>query len=78
MILGLLAVGVALLLFAIASNAGPQVSRFKQDHPIASLAITSVGIYFVIYLLDGMLVFLLGILLPLSGLINVMYSAICR
>lgn len=67
MVLGLFAIGLACGLFAAASNGGPQVAKFKQEHPVVSIITILLGAYLIIYLLDGILVFLLGILLPFSG-----------
>ncbi len=67
MVLGLFAIGLACGLFAAASNGGPQVAKFKQEHPVVSIITLLLGVYLIIYLLDGILVFLLGILLPFSG-----------
>jgi hypothetical protein len=67
MFLGLFAIGVAFGLFSMASNAGPQVIKFKEEHPIVSLFALLIGAYLIVYLLDGIIVFLLGILLPFSG-----------
>ena len=70
MFLGVFAIGVAFGLFSMASNAGPQVLKFKEEHPIASLFALLIGAYFIVYLLDGIIVFLLGILLPFAGKIS--------
>jgi hypothetical protein len=67
MFLGLFAIGLSCGLFAAASNGGPQVAKFKQEHPVISIITLLFGAYLIIYLLDGILVFLLGILLPFSG-----------
>lgn len=67
MFLGLFAIAVACSLLVAASNGGPQVAKFKQDHPIISVIAILVGAYLIVYLLDGILVFLLGILLPFSA-----------
>ena len=67
MFLGLVAVGIAFVLFALAGNAGPQVSNFKRDHPLVSLAVFFICCYFIVYLLNGIVVFIFGILLPISG-----------
>lgn len=67
MFLGLFAIGLACGLFVAAGNGGPQIVKFKQDHPVVSIVALLMGAYLIIYLLDGILVFLLGILLPFSG-----------
>jgi len=68
MILGLVAVVIASVLFAMASAAGPQVLTFKKDHPLISVGLLLGGVYFIISLLDGILVFVLGIILPISAI----------
>ena len=73
MFLGLFAIGLACGLFAAASNGGPQVAKFKQEHPVISIITLLFGAYLIIYLLDGILVFLLGILLPFSGKFTNLY-----
>ena len=70
MFLGVFAIGVAFGLFSMASNAGSQVLKFKEEHPIASLFALLIGAYLIVYLLDGIIVFLLGILLPFAGKIS--------
>lgn len=67
MFLGLFAICLACGLFVAAGNGGPQIVKFKQDHPVVSIVALLMGAYLIIYLLDGILVFLLGILLPFSG-----------
>lgn len=67
MFLGLFAIGVAFGLFSLASSAGPQVMQFKEEHPVVSLFALLFGAYMIVYLLDGIVVFLLGILLPFAG-----------
>lgn len=67
MFLGLFAIGLACGLFVAAGNGGPQIVKFKQDHPVVSIVALLMGAYLIIYLLDGILVFLLGILLPFSA-----------
>lgn len=67
MFLGLFAIGVAFGLFSLASSAGPQVMQFKEEHPVVSLFALLFGAYMIVYLLDGIVVFLLGILLPFAA-----------
>ena len=67
MFLGLFAIGLACGLFVAAGNGGPQIVKFKQEHPVVSIFTLLMGAYLIIYLLDGILVFLLGILLPFCG-----------
>lgn len=66
MFLGFVAIALGLGLLNVASN-GPTATKFKQEHPVASLALIGVSALGILYLLDGVVVFLLGILLPFSG-----------
>jgi len=66
MALGLIALGIGCVLFSLACSAGPQVSQFKKDHPLVSVAALLSGVYFIVYLLNSIMVFLFGILLPVS------------
>ena len=68
MALGLIALGIGCVLFSLACSAGPQVSQFKKDHPLVSVAALLSGVYFIVYLLNSIMVFLFGILLPVSGM----------
>lgn len=66
MFLGFVAIGLVFGLLNVASNR-PTAAKFKQEHPAASLALMLFGALAILYLLDGIIVFLLGILLPFSG-----------
>lgn len=68
MFLGLFAVGLAFGGVTAAGNSGTQLAQFKQDHPIVSLLALFLGAYMIVYLLDGIVVFLFGILLPISAI----------
>lgn len=68
MALGLMAVGVTFSLFALAGQAGAEVANFKRDHPVISLCAILVGGYLIVYLFDGIVIFMLGVLLPFSGM----------
>ena len=67
MFLGLFAVGLAFAGVTAAGNSGAQVAQFKQDHPIVALMALFLGAYMIVYLLDGIVVFLFGVLLPISA-----------
>jgi len=67
MFLGVVAIGIGITMFALANNAGPQVSKFKVDHPVVSLVLLLIGCYFIIYLLGGIVVLVFGVLLPISA-----------
>ncbi|XP_044741016.1 PRA1 family protein 3 [Chrysoperla carnea] len=65
MICGLLAMGVIFGLFYYLTQENQ--NAFKRRHPILGLALMLLGGYFVLYVLDSFLVFLLGILLPFAA-----------
>jgi len=65
MLCGTLAMGVAFGLFYYVTNAKRSATRFKKDHPIFSILMVLGGGYFIVYMLGSVLVFLLGILLPI-------------
>ena len=67
-----MAIGIAMstVLFAIfwyVTNESISAGNFKRKHPIISIGLIITGIYLVMSALDSMLVFFLGILLPLAG-----------
>jgi hypothetical protein len=68
MLCGTLAMGVAFGLFYYVTNAKRSATRFKKDHPIFSILVVLGGGYFIVYMLGSVLVFLLGILLPIMGM----------
>jgi hypothetical protein len=63
----MLAIGVAFGLFYYSTNAMRSAIRFKKDHPVISVLTVLGGEYFTLYMLDSVIVFLLGILLPIMG-----------
>lgn len=65
MLLGLLALLIAIAIFIYANNNSPQFMDFKQRHPIISLMLIFGGGSLIVYLFSAVLVFLLGILLPI-------------
>jgi hypothetical protein len=68
MLCGTLAMGVAFGLFYYLTNAKRSATRFKKDHPVFSIFIVLGGGYFIVYMLGSVVVFLLGILLPIMGM----------
>ncbi|KDR23648.1 PRA1 family protein 3 [Zootermopsis nevadensis] len=64
MLCGMLAIGVAFGLFYYLTNARRSATRFKKDHPVISVLIVLGGGYFIVYMLGSVIIFLLGILLP--------------
>ncbi|XP_065584097.1 PRA1 family protein 2-like isoform X1 [Artemia franciscana] len=75
MLVGLIsfAVGVAGVVVGVvgvvgdASDAHSQITSFKQSHPLICLAIFLAAFYLLFQLVGSLLVFLLGILLPIAG-----------
>jgi ABC-type multidrug transport system fused ATPase/permease subunit len=64
MLLGLLAMSLAVCLFMYANNSSPSLSEFKKSHPLISLLLIFAVGYVIVYLFSSVLVFLVGILLP--------------
>ncbi|GJQ65799.1 hypothetical protein Trydic_g11962 [Trypoxylus dichotomus] len=67
MIYGICVSSVLLLMFWYVTNESLTASQFKRKHPIISLILIFAGIYLVMNMLDSLLVFFLGILLPFSA-----------
>lgn len=67
MIYGICVSSVLILIFWYITNESVTASQFKRKHPIVSIILVFAGIYLVMNMLDSMLVFFLGILLPFSG-----------
>ncbi|KAG7171625.1 PRA1 family protein 3-like [Homarus americanus] len=65
MFCGMTAVGIAFGLFYYLTNNKQPAVDFKKSHPILSLIILVLGVYFIVYLLGSVVVFLMGILLPI-------------
>ena len=64
MLLGLLALMIAIAIFIYANNNSPQFMDFKKSHPFVSLLLIFGGGSLIVYLFSAVLVFLIGILLP--------------
>lgn len=67
MFYGMLAVGLSYGLFYYLTNHKQPAAQFKKDHPLLSLMGLVLAMYFIVYLLGSVVVFLLGILLPIIG-----------
>ena len=67
MLLGTIAMGVVLALFAYLSTEGRVIHNFKRQYPVAGVIAIIFGGCFVTYTLGSLLVFLLGIFLPFTG-----------
>ncbi|KAK7080599.1 PRA1 protein 3 [Halocaridina rubra] len=65
MFCGMVAMGLAFSLFYYLTNNKQPAVQFKKDHPVLSLIVLVMGIYFIVYLLGSVVVFLMGILLPI-------------
>jgi len=63
---GFLVTGIIFLVFCYVTNERASASQFKRKHPIISVLLILTGGYFVTYMLGSLLVFFLGILLPIS------------
>ncbi|KAK8397983.1 hypothetical protein O3P69_003704 [Scylla paramamosain] len=66
MFCGMTAVGLAFGLFYYMTNSKQPAAEFKKNHPVLSLLAVVLGAYFVVYLLGSVVVFLMGILLPIT------------
>ena len=64
---GLAALAALFAIFYYVTNRKAATSRFRRDHPLLSLTIILTGGYFIMAMLGSVLVFLLGICLPLFG-----------
>ncbi|KAL0275882.1 UNVERIFIED_CONTAM: hypothetical protein PYX00_003608 [Menopon gallinae] len=65
MLFGTLALSVTFGLFYYFTNVKSSAAQFKKNHPMVGVALILGGGWFVVYLLDSVLVFLFGILLPI-------------
>ncbi|XP_050721827.1 PRA1 family protein 3-like isoform X1 [Eriocheir sinensis] len=66
MFCGMTAVGLAFGLFYYLTNNKMPAAQFKKNHPVLSLLGVVLAAYFMVYLLGSVLVFLMGILLPIT------------
>ncbi|CAH1111824.1 unnamed protein product [Psylliodes chrysocephalus] len=65
---GFVATAVIFMIFIYVTNEQASAARFKRKHPIVSLFIIFAGCYFIAYMLQSLMVFLLGILLPVAAI----------
>ncbi|KAG0724030.1 PRA1 family protein 3 [Chionoecetes opilio] len=66
MFCGMAAMGLAFALFYYMTNNKQPAAQFKKNHPVVSVVALALAIYFIVYLLGSVLVFLMGILLPIT------------
>ncbi|CAM1323046.1 ARL6IP5 (predicted) [Pycnogonum litorale] len=66
MLFGMFAIGVAFGIFYYVTNKNNAATRFKKEHPIINLLLIFGGGYFIVYVFGAVLVFIVGILLPLA------------
>lgn len=64
---GVLVTGVMFGLFCYITNERVAASQFKRKHPIISIFLIVLGAYLVTYMFGSLLIFSLGVLLPISG-----------
>lgn len=64
---GFVVTAVMFGLFYYVTNERAAASQFKRKHPIISILLIVLGAYFATYLLGSLLIFSLGIFLPISG-----------
>ncbi|XP_065559398.1 PRA1 family protein 3-like isoform X1 [Artemia franciscana] len=66
MFVGLISFALVVAGFSHASDAHSQITSFKQSHPLICLAIFLAVLYLLFQFVGSLLVFLLGILLPIA------------
>lgn len=71
---GMVAVSLAFGLFFYLTNNKTPAAHFKKNHPLLSLLGVVLAAYFMVYLLGSVLVFLMGILLPITGMCPLTHS----
>lgn len=67
MVCGFLVTLVMFAVFFYVTNERAAASQFKRNHPIISVFLILLSGYLITYMMGSLLVFLLGILLPISG-----------
>lgn len=67
MVSGFIVTVIIYLLFSYVTNESAAASRFKREHPIVSIFFIVLGAYSVTYMFGSLLIFSLGIFLPISG-----------
>lgn len=65
---GILATAVLFMIFVYITNEKASAARFKKKHPIVSIFGIFACAYFLAYMLQSLIVFLLGILLPVAAI----------
>ncbi|KAK2711026.1 hypothetical protein QYM36_012258 [Artemia franciscana] len=70
MFVGLISFALVVAGFSHASDAHSQITSFKQSHPLICLAIFLAVLYLLFQFVGSLLVFLLGILLPIADVNN--------
>jgi hypothetical protein len=68
---GFVVTAVIFMVFSYITNERFAAAQFKKKHPVISILLILSGCYFVAYMLKSLLVFMFGILLPISG--NILY-----
>lgn len=64
----MIAMTIVIGIFIYVSTEGRAIHNFKKQNPLAGVIIILLGGCFVTYTLGSLLVFLIGILLPFSGM----------
>ncbi|XP_056637283.1 PRA1 family protein 3 isoform X2 [Diorhabda sublineata] len=65
---GILATAVLFMIFVYITNEKASAARFKKRHPIVSIFVIFACAYFLAYMLQSLMVFLLGVLLPVAAI----------
>lgn len=76
MLLGMICVGAMFGGYEYLSKNQRFIADFKRDHPMVCLGVVFVGGYLLISMLGSVMVFMFGVLLPISGKVNPNYSVL--
>lgn len=75
---GFLVMAIMFGLFCYVTNERQAASQFKRKYPVISVIFIILGAYLVIYMFGSLLIFSLGIFLPISGTKIRLLSALFR
>ncbi|XP_066995164.1 PRA1 family protein 3 [Anabrus simplex] len=67
MFVGMMAITLALVLVYYAFSASESVARMKTQYPVISIILLLIGGYLILYMMGSVIVFLLGVLLPVMA-----------
>lgn len=67
---GFLVTSVLFMIFCYLTRDISSANQFKKKHPILSIIFLLIGGYFITYMFGSFLIFVVGILLPITGNID--------